>query len=104
MAHGSGMIHSDPREHPPAVSEPPSTAETPGSGFARAAAYAVPLVAIVVLVVIYAVAPEFYLEHVLATRTTDRGLCIVVSPGPSDTGGVPAFAERVRQTLARSRP
>jgi hypothetical protein len=47
---------------------------------------------------------QAYLEHVLRTRTHDRGLCIIVMPGAADTGGMPKFAERVRETLARSRP
>ena len=46
---------------------------------------------------------QAYLEHVLATSGHDRGLCIVVAPGPGDAGGMPAFAERVRETLSRSR-
>ena len=47
---------------------------------------------------------QAYLEHVLRTRSHDRGLCIIVTPGAGETGGMPKFAEGVRETLARSRP
>ena len=46
---------------------------------------------------------QAYLEHVLRTRTHDRGLCIIVMPGPEDAAGMPRFAEGVREALARSR-
>ena len=46
-----------------------------------------------------------YLEHVMKARTHNRGLCIVVQPGPremqeEDGGSFTQFGERVLGTLA----
>jgi len=46
-----------------------------------------------------------YLEHVMSTRTHNRGLCIVVQPGPRETaeldgGSFTRFGERVQGMLA----
>jgi hypothetical protein len=46
-----------------------------------------------------------YMEHVLGTRTHDRGLCVIVTPGETelkevDTGSLTRFVEEVRATLS----
>ena len=46
---------------------------------------------------------QAYLEHVLRTRTHDRGLCIIVAPGAGQAEAMPRFAERIRETLAHWR-
>jgi uroporphyrinogen-III decarboxylase len=46
---------------------------------------------------------QAYLEHVLRTRTHDRGLCIIVAPGAGEAQEMPKFAERIRETLAHWR-
>lgn len=45
-----------------------------------------------------------YMEHVLGTRTHNRGLCVIVTPGEAELRGVEAgsltrFVEEVRETL-----
>jgi hypothetical protein len=45
-----------------------------------------------------------YMEHVLGTRTHNRGLCVIVTPGEAElkgveTGSLTRFVEEVRETL-----
>jgi hypothetical protein len=49
---------------------------------------------------------QSYLEHILRTRTHNRGLCVVIAPAEGEVSGsrpdsFPTFLERARQTLAR---
>jgi len=53
----------------------------------------------------YFASTQEYMEHVLGTKTHNRGLGIIVLPIPEDnvdqTGGINAFAERCKETVAK---
>ncbi|HUS81956.1 MAG TPA: hypothetical protein VM013_01695, partial [Dehalococcoidia bacterium] len=54
---------------------------------------------------VYFATNEEYMEHVLRTKTHNRGLGIIVTPSPEDTtaekGGVEGFVANCKETVAR---